>query len=141
MCRCCKRGEKDEKEIVSHHIGAITSKDDHSLLIHSIQLSKGLHQVGLSDASDLVNTSFARSYTHHQVMMIIILIEDSDIHKTLNCVDHRRVLFATSLQVTAEDPLWLPTLVASISQMEGGRNNSYFGVKSSKIKLNANPKC
>ena len=35
MCRCCKRGEKDEKEIVSQHIGAIASKDDHSLLISS----------------------------------------------------------------------------------------------------------
>ena len=30
-------------------------------------------QVGLSDASDLVNTSFARSYTHHQVFMCMII--------------------------------------------------------------------
>ena len=35
MCCCCKRGEKDEKEIVNHHIGDIASKDDQSLLISS----------------------------------------------------------------------------------------------------------
>ena len=59
--------------------------------------------------------------------------------RKLNCVDNRRVLFATSLQKTVKDPIWLPTLVASISRMEGERNNSYFEVKSSKIQLTANP--
>ena len=42
-------------------------------------------QVGVSDASDLVNTSFARSYTHHQKSVV-----------SYNCLHYKKTFFFKS---------------------------------------------
>ena len=91
-------------------------------------------QVGLSDASDLVNTSFARSYTHHQVflslscmmvsVMIMMIMDDNDdtlkSQKSVVCDEpsssgERSTLVAYLGGIDLTDGRWLLVILRIIS--------------------------